>query len=147
MAKLCHARDLDLRVGNRVVVETEDGTFVGRVALTPRRREPYMLPYSIVRVVDPEDERAEDAHRELGRDVRNEAQKLARDHQIKGVEFFGCDVSLDGSYIEVKYGAEGRVVCVLTGHGLKDPQTAMSRAAPVVPCEPDIGSVEQAVLA
>ena len=29
----------------------------------------------------------------------------------------------------LKYGAEGRVVCVLTGHGLKDPQTAMSRAA------------------
>ncbi len=108
MAKLCHARDLDLRVGNRVVVETEDGTFVGRVALTPRRREPYMLPYDILRVVDPEDERAEDAHRELGRGVRNEAQKLARDHQIKGVEFFGCDVSLDGSFIEVKYGAEGQ---------------------------------------
>ncbi len=108
MSKLCHARDLDLRVGNRVVVETEDGVFVGRVALTPRRREPYMLPYDILRVVDPEDERVEDAHRELGRGVRNEAQKLARDYQIKGVEFFGCDVSLDGSYIEVKYGAEGR---------------------------------------
>ena len=29
----------------------------------------------------------------------------------------------------LKYGAEGRVVCVLTGHGLKDPQTAMNRAA------------------
>jgi threonine synthase len=47
----------------------------------------------------------------------------------------------------IKYGAEGRVVCVLTGHGLKDPQTAMSRAGPVVPCEPDIESVEKAVLA
>jgi threonine synthase len=45
----------------------------------------------------------------------------------------------------VKHGAEGRVVCVLTGHGLKDPQTAMNRAAPVVPCEPDIASVERAV--
>ena len=31
------------------------------------------------------------------------------------------------------YGAEGTVVCVLTGHGLKDPQTAMNRAASVVP--------------
>jgi threonine synthase len=46
----------------------------------------------------------------------------------------------------LKYGAEGRVVCVLTGHGLKDPQTAMNRAASVVPCEPDIESVEEAVL-
>jgi threonine synthase len=46
----------------------------------------------------------------------------------------------------LKYGAEGTVVCVLTGHGLKDPQTAMDRAAPVVPCAPDIASVEKAVL-
>ena len=47
----------------------------------------------------------------------------------------------------LKYGAEGTVVCVLTGHGLKDPQTAMNQAASVVPCEPDIESVERAVLA
>jgi threonine synthase len=46
----------------------------------------------------------------------------------------------------LKYGAEGRVVCVLTGHGLKDPQTAMNRAAPVVPCEPALEAVERAVL-
>jgi threonine synthase len=46
----------------------------------------------------------------------------------------------------LKYGAEGRVVCVLTGHGLKDPQTAVSRAGSVVPCEPDIEGVERAVL-
>jgi threonine synthase len=46
----------------------------------------------------------------------------------------------------LKYGAEGRVVCVLTGHGLKDPTTALERAAPVMPCEPDIDDVERAVL-
>jgi threonine synthase len=43
-------------------------------------------------------------------------------------------------------GAE-RVVCVLTGHGLKDPQTALSHAGAVVPCEPEIGAVETAVMA
>jgi threonine synthase len=47
----------------------------------------------------------------------------------------------------LKYGAEGRVVCVLTGHGLKDPQTAIDRAGAVVPCEPELESVERAVLA
>jgi threonine synthase len=47
----------------------------------------------------------------------------------------------------LRYGAEGRVVCVLTGHGLKDPTTAIDRAPPVIPCEPDIESVEEAVLA
>jgi threonine synthase len=39
-----------------------------------------------------------------------------------------------------------RVVCVLTGHGLKDPQTALSQAGGVVPCEPEIGAIEGAVL-
>src|SRR5918997_1738323 len=46
------------------------------------------------------------------------------------------------------HGADGadRVACVLTGHGLKDPQTALAQAGSVVPCEPDIGAVERAVL-
>jgi threonine synthase len=46
----------------------------------------------------------------------------------------------------LKYGAEGRVVCVLTGHGLKDPTTALAQAAPVVPCEPRLEDVEREVL-
>jgi threonine synthase len=38
-----------------------------------------------------------------------------------------------------------RVACVLTGHGLKDPQTALAHAGSVVPCEPDIAAVERAI--
>jgi threonine synthase len=37
------------------------------------------------------------------------------------------------------------VVCVLTGHGLKDPDTALSKAPPVVNCENDLAAVERAV--
>jgi threonine synthase len=46
------------------------------------------------------------------------------------------------------HGADGarRVVCVLTGHGLKDPQTAMNEVGPVVTCDPDLGAIEEAVL-
>lgn len=48
----------------------------------------------------------------------------------------------------LRHGAEGarRVACVLTGHGLKDPQTALAQAGSVVPCEPEIAAVEHAVL-
>ncbi|MEA2248515.1 MAG: threonine synthase [Solirubrobacteraceae bacterium] len=48
----------------------------------------------------------------------------------------------------LRNGAEGasRIVCVLTGHGLKDPQVALGHAGSVVPCEPDITAVERAVL-
>jgi threonine synthase len=47
------------------------------------------------------------------------------------------------------YGADdaARVVCVLTGHGLKDPQVALQQAGAIVPCEPSFEAVEAAVLA
>jgi threonine synthase len=37
------------------------------------------------------------------------------------------------------------VVCVLTGHGLKDPDTALSKAPAVVGCEADLTAVERAI--
>jgi threonine synthase len=48
----------------------------------------------------------------------------------------------------LRYGAGGarRVACVLTGHGLKDPDTALNQAGGVIPCEPNLGAVEEAVL-
>jgi len=46
------------------------------------------------------------------------------------------------------HGAGGarRVACVLTGHGLKDPQTALGQAGAVVPCDPELVAIERAVL-
>ncbi len=49
----------------------------------------------------------------------------------------------------LKYGADGaeQVVCVLTGRGIKDPQTAIEHnGGAVIPCAPDIGAIEEAVL-
>ena len=39
------------------------------------------------------------------------------------------------------------VVCVLTGHGLKDPDTALGKAPAVINCGNDLSSVERAVFA
>ena len=39
-----------------------------------------------------------------------------------------------------------RLVCVVTGHGLKDPETALNQAGGVIPCEPNLTAVEEAVL-
>jgi threonine synthase len=46
------------------------------------------------------------------------------------------------------HGANGarRVVCVLTGHGLKDPDSALAQAGAIVPCAPELETIEQAVL-
>ncbi|MDP8967624.1 MAG: threonine synthase [Actinomycetota bacterium] len=48
----------------------------------------------------------------------------------------------------LRYGADGarRVACVLTGHGLKDPETALNEVGGVIPCEPNLTAVEEAVL-
>jgi threonine synthase len=37
------------------------------------------------------------------------------------------------------------VVCVLTGHGLKDPDTALGKAPSVIGCEAEVSAVERAV--
>jgi len=39
-----------------------------------------------------------------------------------------------------------RVVCVLTGHGLKDPDTALDQAGAVIACDPELSAIERAVL-
>jgi len=48
----------------------------------------------------------------------------------------------------LRYGADGarRIACVLTGHGLKDPETALNEVGGVIPCEPNLTAVEEAVL-
>jgi threonine synthase len=39
-----------------------------------------------------------------------------------------------------------RVVCVLTGHGLKDPETALAQAGSIIACDPELTAIERAVL-
>jgi threonine synthase len=49
----------------------------------------------------------------------------------------------------LKYGCDGaeQVVCVLTGRGLKDPETAIANNdGRVIPCAAEIGPIEEAVL-
>jgi threonine synthase len=43
-------------------------------------------------------------------------------------------------------GARPKVVCVLTGNGLKDPDTAFDNVGSVIPCEPQMDQLVEAVL-
>ncbi len=50
----------------------------------------------------------------------------------------------------LKYGANGlpkgdTLVCVLTGHGLKDPQTAIEQSRPIIHCPADLAAVEEII--
>jgi threonine synthase len=48
----------------------------------------------------------------------------------------------------IAHGAGGaeRVACVLTGHGLKDDDTALSQVGGVISCEPELGAIERVIL-
>jgi threonine synthase len=104
----------------------------------------------------------------IGNPVRwEDAMAAARDSRgsIRAVsdseilEAFRLLASKEGMFCEpasaasvaglLKYGAEGaeQVVCVLTGRGLKDPETAIAHNdGRVIPCPVEMGPIEEAVL-
>lgn len=59
---------------------------------------------------------------------------------VAGLLAHGLPSSADGAKPET-------VVCVLTGHGLKDPDTALGKAPSVIGCDPEISAVERIVFA
>jgi threonine synthase len=82
-------------------------------------------------------------------DVVSDAEILAAYRWLASHEGVFCEpASAAGVAGLLRHGAGDarRVVCVLTGHGLKDPQTALEQSGSVVPCPPELGAVEQAIL-
>jgi threonine synthase len=80
----------------------------------------------------------------------SDAEILAAYRLLAATEGIFCEPASAASVAGlIKHGTGGarRIVCVLTGHGLKDPQTALERAGAVVPCEPNLTAVERAVIA
>jgi threonine synthase len=97
-------------------------------------------------------EEAMDAMISSGGAVRavTDAEILAAYRFLAGTEGVFCEPASAASVagLLVHGAGEGvrRVVCVLTGHGLKDPQTALEQAGAVVPCDPELAAIERAVL-
>jgi threonine synthase len=83
-----------------------------------------------------------------GIEAVSDAEILAAYRLLAAREGVFCEPASAASVAGLlKHGARGasRVVCVLTGHGLKDPQTALEQSGSVVPCEPSLEAVEQAI--
>jgi threonine synthase len=80
----------------------------------------------------------------------SDAEILAAYRLLARAEGVFCEPASAASVAGLlKYGAQGaqRVACVLTGHGLKDPQTALEQDFAVIPCAAELEALEQAVLA
>jgi threonine synthase len=84
-----------------------------------------------------------------GVDAVSDAEILAAYRFLASREGVFCEPASAASVAGLlRYGARGaeRIVCVLTGHGLKDPQNALDQSGSVVPCEATLAAVEDAVL-
>jgi threonine synthase len=82
-------------------------------------------------------------------EIVSDAEILEAYRRLAAGEGIFCEPASAASVAGLlKHGAGGarRVVCVLTGHGLKDPQTALEQSGSVVPCAPELGAVERAIL-
>ena len=84
-----------------------------------------------------------------GIEAVSDAEILAAYRMLAAREGVFCEPASAASVAGLlRHGARDaqRVVCVLTGHGLKDPQTALEQSGSVVPCEPRLDAVQAAVL-
>ncbi len=96
-------------------------------------------------------EEAMDAMRSSGGTVAavSDGQILEAYRFLAGAEGIFCEpASAAGVAGLLAHGAQDarRVVCVLTGHGLKDPEIAVGNAAGAISCEPELSALERAVL-
>ncbi|HLJ02521.1 MAG TPA: threonine synthase [Solirubrobacteraceae bacterium] len=79
----------------------------------------------------------------------SDLQILAAYRLLAGEEGVFCEPASAASVAGLLAHGAGdcrRVVCVLTGHGLKDPQTALEQVSGVRPCDPELSAIEEAVL-
>ncbi len=79
----------------------------------------------------------------------SDEQILAAYRLLAGTEGIFCEPASAASVAGMLAHGVGEartVACVLTGHGLKDPQTALSQAGAVLSCDPELAAIERAVL-
>jgi len=79
----------------------------------------------------------------------SDEQILAAYRLLAGTEGIFCEPASAASVAGLLAHGVGEartVACVLTGHGLKDPQTALSQAGAVLSCDPELAAIERAVL-
>ncbi len=92
------------------------------------------------------------AMKESGGAIRavSDAEILAAYRLLASREGMFCEPASAASVAGLlKYGADGasQIVCVLTGRGIKDPQTAIEHnGGKVISCPAEIGAIEEAVL-
>ncbi len=101
----------DLSINDQVVVETEHGLKIGWVVIAPKQvaasdvTEP-LKP--VLRLVTDEDLQQQEVIKQRERDALAKCRELAAKHNLP-IKLLDADSNLDGNYITIFFGAEGRV--------------------------------------
>ena len=92
----------------------------------------------------------EESQGEVG--IVSDAEILNAYHQVAQLEGVYCEPASASAMAglvkmcrERKVPQGARIVCILTGHGLKDPEVALSLAPPLLPVEPTLEAVVEAM--
>ncbi|MDM8000155.1 MAG: stage 0 sporulation family protein [Dehalococcoidia bacterium] len=103
--------DLELRVNDQVVAETERGPKLGRVVIAPRQVMASQLTEPlkpVLRLATPEDLGKLEALRAREREAQSKCAELSTKLNLP-IKVLAAESSLDGSHVTIFFSAEGRV--------------------------------------
>lgn len=104
-------RDLEIKVGDHVIVETARGVEYGNVVLAPREvmEEKVVQPLKdVIRIANSQDDKKEEANRKKEKEAYKICQKKIRDHGLE-MKLIDVEYTFDNNKILFYFTADGRI--------------------------------------
>lgn len=104
-------KDLEIKVGDHVIVETARGVEYGNVVLAPREvmEEKVVQPLKdVIRIANSQDDKKEEANRKKEKEAYKICQKKIRDHGLE-MKLIDVEYTFDNNKILFYFTADGRI--------------------------------------
>ena len=104
-------KDLDIKAGDHVIVETARGVEYGNVVLTPRdvKEEKVVQPLKdVIRIANAQDDKKEETNRKKEREAYKICQKKIREHNLE-MKLIDVEYTFDNNKILFYFTADGRI--------------------------------------
>ena len=104
-------RDLEIKAGDHVIVETARGVEYGNVVLAPRdiKEEKVVQPLKdVIRIANSQDDKKEESNRKKEKEAYKICQKKIREHGLE-MKLIDVEYTFDGNKILFYFTADGRI--------------------------------------
>lgn len=104
-------KDLDIKAGDHVIVETARGVEYGNVVLAPRdvKEEKVVQPLKdVIRIANAQDDKKEETNRKKEREAYKICQKKIREHNLE-MKLIDVEYTFDNNKILFYFTADGRI--------------------------------------